>query len=58
MRRVLLVGGLSLALTACVGDYTGPGLPQSDTPTVWGQEIPSDTAVWPSQTWWHGFGSG
>lgn len=58
MRGVLLVGSLSLTLAACVGDYTGPGLPESDTPPVWGQEIPSDTAVWPSQTWWHGFGSG
>lgn len=57
MRRVLLVGGLSLALSACVGDYTGPGLPQSDTPSSWGQPIPSDAAVWPSQTWWHNFGS-
>lgn len=57
MRRVLLVGSLSLTLAACVGDYTGPGLPESDSPPSWGQAIPSDAAVWPSQTWWRNFGS-
>lgn len=57
MRRVLLVGSLSLTLAACVGDYTGAGLPASDTPPSWGQEIPSDAAVWPPQTWWQNFGS-
>jgi outer membrane protein, multidrug efflux system len=57
MRRAVLVGSLALGLGACVGDYTGPGLPQGDTPQSWGQEIPSSAAIWPSQTWWKNFGS-
>lgn len=57
MRRALFVGSLSLALTACIGDYTGAGLSKTDTPEKWSQEIPSDVAVWPAQDWWRGFGS-
>lgn len=57
MRRVVLIGGLALGLSGCVGDYTGPGLPAGDTPQSWGQEIPSDAAIWPQQTWWKNFGS-
>ena len=57
MRRIILVGSLALALSACVGDYTGPGLPEKDTPKAWDQPIPSDAAVWPTQSWWKGFGS-